>query len=1383
MRTADDFARIRTWDGSRHKAWEQLCFQLRPPPPPNTATTKTGDPDAGLEWYVTFPDGHQDGWQAKYSDDPDLLIGLMRQSLVSVVTKRAEVTRLTFCVPIDLPAGRDRPGGRRRTRSARQRFDDAVGRWRRDIPGADRVEIVFEGAGEIAARLALPEHRGREWFWWNERVLDLEWFRARLDEAIETAGARYSPDLNVDLPIRYELDALGAAGSFWLRYEARRDEVRRRIADVARFGRQERPHWNELLGSIERFASTIVTAARALPADETGRQAWVASARDVVSHAWAFAYEPPAGQRAETDASGVYARRLGEAADDFASYLDTAEFRAAVTRAYLLLGEAGHGKTHLFLTHARASLDAGRPELVFLGQRFGGLHPWISMREQLGLAHLDVDVFVGALEAAAEAYGCRLTVLIDALNEADDMQVWRNELATIRARLLSVPHLALGLSLRTAYERHIRPEGGWTDRLAVSHHPGFAGAEARAARAFFAAYEIEDPRVPLLGSTFANPLFLKLWCQGLKDAGLTAPPAGSDRLSAVFARYVSGRARHIADRMGLDHRDRLVEQAVEALAQAMAERSTTDLPREEAKAIVGRYAPHLQRWPETLYGRLVSDGLLVEHVTWVDAATEERTAFAYQLFSDHLITSALLELHAGDVPRDGSLPPGAALAARLHEAPAGVIHAAAIQLPERYGRELVDLVRTSSAQRARTLTSAFLGSLVLRRLDALGERAIALFDRLDARPLNQATLGVYLAMAAEPDHPLNAERLQRRLAALSLPVRDVEWTIPMYYTLDDESPAASRLIRWASEGPYPSYDPLVVRLASIPICWLLSSSNRVLRDTATKALSNLWQGRFDVAARLNDDFADVNDPYISERVMLAAYGALMRSGDGFLEQAEALARSVLRRYFSSPTVMPRAQTRDAATGIVRWARSRDLIEAEEAAAAEGPFRSDAPATPSAQRQVNRLKERGEYGSLYFSIFPYGDFGHYVLEPRVRRFSRARLSTRARSRTHFHAADDERARRWVWDRVLEMGWTPERFAGFDRTVGAPDRRPPRHERIGKKYQWIAIDELIARMVDNYRPLASRYRDEDLSLPDFIRDLDPSLPPPNPDSPESPPFESDPITAWWVRPLPTFGPQTSGAAWIEGTGEIPDLPDALLYEDPGGRHWVALRAHASWTEPSEREELEGRRHQWWQIETWMVPRGQGRPLADVLRAGTRGDPWLPEGPKFIDDAYLGEIGRYEPGCSDGAYEVYANGRRSDLRPLPGAGRYAWESEARDGSLRESAILDTPNPILISWLGLRWDGMGGRWLSGDRVVAEYRAVDGRLLDSASVLLFDEEALRRYLSERDQVLAVRLRGEREIFQTNHVYQPWMEVDAVGLLDGEWRFDERQETRRYPAR
>jgi hypothetical protein len=47
--------------------------QLREPAPPGATEVKTGDPDAGVEWYVTFESSEQWGWQAKYIFNVDTL--------------------------------------------------------------------------------------------------------------------------------------------------------------------------------------------------------------------------------------------------------------------------------------------------------------------------------------------------------------------------------------------------------------------------------------------------------------------------------------------------------------------------------------------------------------------------------------------------------------------------------------------------------------------------------------------------------------------------------------------------------------------------------------------------------------------------------------------------------------------------------------------------------------------------------------------------------------------------------------------------------------------------------------------------------------------------------------------------------------------------------------------------------------------------------------------------------------------------------------------------------------------------------------------------------------------------------------------------------------
>jgi len=48
----------------------------------------------------------------------------------------------------------------------------------------------------------------------------------------------------------------------------------------------------------------------------------------------------------------------------------------------------------------------------------------------------------------------------------------------------------------------------------------------------------------------------------------------------------------------------------------------------------------------------------------------------------------------------------------------------------------------------------------------------------------------------------------------------------------------------------------------------------------------------------------------------------------------------------------------------------------------------------------------------------------------------------------------------------MGWTKELFPSDSERYRGYSRARPYNERIGKKYQWIALDELLCRLSDNY-----------------------------------------------------------------------------------------------------------------------------------------------------------------------------------------------------------------------------------------------------------------------------------------------------------------------------
>jgi hypothetical protein len=91
---------------------------------------------------------------------------------------------------------------------------------------------------------------------------------------------------------------------------------------------------------------------------------------------------------------------------------------------------------------------------------------------------------------------------------------------------------------------------------------------------------------------------------------------------------------------------------------------------------------------------------------------------------------------------------------------------------------------------------------------------------------------------------------------------------------------------------------------------------------------------------------------------------------------------------------------------------------------------------------------------------------------------------------------ENARRWVFRHVLDLGYS-ERSAAFDRQLiwkhGDGRHRARWAERIGKKYQRIALARLIGRLADHVEPAEESFTDSIRSplSAKCLRDMDVSI----------------------------------------------------------------------------------------------------------------------------------------------------------------------------------------------------------------------------------------------------------------------------------------------------
>lgn len=201
---------IRSHEGSQARAWEELAYQLRPSVAPgHVETRKTRAPDAGVEWYEVYSDGHTEGFQAKFHASlADALSG-MKESVVAVCAKRPELTRLTFVVPYDFT-----DSGAARTKSDQDRWDDAVAGWKQSVDGADRIEFRTIRAGDVLAQLATAPNAGRRAFWFGHFELSPEWFERQVAETVAVVGDRYTPTADTDVGANKAIEAAAAGDRF-----------------------------------------------------------------------------------------------------------------------------------------------------------------------------------------------------------------------------------------------------------------------------------------------------------------------------------------------------------------------------------------------------------------------------------------------------------------------------------------------------------------------------------------------------------------------------------------------------------------------------------------------------------------------------------------------------------------------------------------------------------------------------------------------------------------------------------------------------------------------------------------------------------------------------------------------------------------------------------------------------------------------------------------------------------------------------------------------------------------------------------------------------------------------------------------------------------------
>lgn len=1006
-----DWKAIRPCKGSQSGGFEELCAQLARSESPSAAKfDRKGSPDAGVECFSVFPDESEWGWQAKYffKLDSSQMTQLDR-SVKTALDKHPNLIRYFVCAPMDRPDARVQG-----STSALQRWESHVKKWAEWAQvRCMNVEFVWWGSSELIDRLSRNEHAGRRRYWFGQQEFGQDWFCSRLNESIKAAGARYTPEIHVDLPIARDLDRFSRSDRTFTEVKSLAVGIRRARQGLVHASRPvEDPSLRSDVDDLSKTTISVLNALNELEPCPFGplpfpkivkvaKQAGTAVSQVLdrvrkLHRDWEVeAREGRTSPSYYDDPWRSLSYYLNSLQSELQKLVGMGNRADQLTNSQLLLlkGDGGSGKTHLLCDYAKNRVGNQLPTILLMGQRFlSDDEPWAQAQQSLDLAGTSAEEVVGALEAAAQASDCRALIIVDALNEGNGRKIWRPHLSAFLERATKSPWIGVIMSVRSSYEEVVIPENV---RARAKHviHRGFRGHEYDAVKTFFAHYDLEFPSAPILQPEFSNPLFLKTICKGLHDSGQRRIPKGFNGITTTFNLYLKGINDRLAspEFLDFDARDDLVRKALDGIAERLAADETRWLSRTDARTIVDTFLPG-RNYSQSLFSALVAEGVLTEDVDrWSDGPTEEVVFVTYDRFADHIICDHLLSAFLdADDPESAFSDEGrlAYICEEERYIPRGLIEALSIQLPERTGKELVRLVPNALVYPDFAL--AFLHSIIWRKHEAISDDTLSVLDELDQREdFADDLLEALLSLSTIPGHPLNADWLHNRLRQDKTPDRDSWWSTYLHRAWETQGPV-DRLVDWASNLLVDDrLEDDVVDLAATTLAWMFSTPNRFLRDRATKALVVLLTGRVEAAERLVNRFAAVDDPYVAERVYASAYGVAMRSHD--TNAVGKLAEKVYERAFASGTPPPHILLRDYARGVVERAiYLGSNIEIGENLI-RPPYFSNWPDIPN-EDVVNTLTPKWERGasddedlewsrnSILFSVMGEvpGDFGRYVI---------------------------------------------------------------------------------------------------------------------------------------------------------------------------------------------------------------------------------------------------------------------------------------------------------------------------------------------------------------------------------------------------------------------
>ncbi|MCR5711056.1 MAG: trypsin-like peptidase domain-containing protein [Prevotella sp.] len=716
-----------------------------------------------------------------------------------------------------------------------------------------------------------------------------------------------------------------------------------------------------------------------------------------------------------------------------------------------IAGIAGTGKTHFSCYIAEYLENKAYPYLLF-GSQFKTTESIFSQLAELlpfgGRSKESLMEGFTQLDARMIETQQFAVLIIDALNEGAGEFFWKDGLRQLAKKLEKYERIKLIVTIRDPFVNRIM--GADNDWLRYDLE-GFSSPQsiAKAMQSYFAEYGIEESAVMGFKSQFKLPLFLIIFCQSYGYLS-EAQRRHLNRIT-LYKSYLKARNSDVATIVSEDEKRNITWEMMNKLAlHSVTHCHAGVVPREVARVIADEVCRR-ELWKYNLLNALLKENLLMETLSKDD---KDMVMFEFENIGDVLKANALLENTESDV-------------------------------------EIIDLLKTLSEEIAqqRLPTSKF-DNMVTALIAIWNKETDVLdveeFTQGDFRPMliratqeyetekNYDRITKWLDEKKSEYEPMNLleylndehtdlfNRFDLFLSRKKMNERDEEWTVlvnDFFYSKESWSYLEQKYQMLGQETSLAQ-----ARLLHLAI-WMLTTSYPDSRQFLIGFIYRLLMRNDSQVPYVLEDFKDCDDHYLLTGLYCAVYGYLLRTKN--LELVKAVADFVKKRYYNDDNGKVIADINLRQWTLMILDRAETLLPGSGYFSnLKLPFKSGKPT----KRMLKNDIPEGYFGEgkgaaqLEYSLSIASDFYRYTIGG----------NSFSESREFFELDEKGEPKALKLDLILRMiAYIIKHDYKYTKTLDyydanqySRDRHHNKTERIGKKYQWLALWRVYAQLTDNY-----------------------------------------------------------------------------------------------------------------------------------------------------------------------------------------------------------------------------------------------------------------------------------------------------------------------------